>query len=491
MGLGGVVRGGLWLYVGGLLSSLLAYVYWLLASRIVGPSVVGSAAAVVAFSSLIVGLLGLGLPTGLMRFIGLSLGRGDFRLALSYSASTLLFTAGLDIAAAIILILLYQLGCAAFSLSGVELFTAAVLVALNWYTVLTSTFNAMLRAELTALAQLTSAAVRLTAGITLLYLGFGFVGIMMGYIASSLTTDLLLLTLWLKVKRGVKPEASLKLVGDNVKAGLASWIPDMLTIIGQQIGVLSLYGLVGRVETGLYYVAFAIASIVYSLPTSILSLSLPMLSGLSEGRDRAALRATRLSLATATPVALILAAYPHLPLQLLGQNYLEAAQPLRILALGVLASTIVSGYSSYIYAEGRYSHVTTIGLVGNGSRLALYSILVGYGESGVALAYTLGFLAALLATIPSSAKTGFKQEWGNYAKTIIIPTSVVLILYSLNIHWSITIPLTAVASAFAYARLRIVEKSDLIDVSEAILSKERLSRIYTYAKPIIKLIYGE
>lgn len=489
LGLGGVVRGGLWLYIAGLLSSFLGYLYWLLASRLVDPSVVGSAAAVVAFSTLITGLLTFGVPTGLMRFVGVGLGRGDSNMIFSYSATAILFTVTLDLAAAATLTISHLLG--SNILSGFELTAAVVLTSLGWSSALTATFNSLLRTELTALASFTSAALRITIGLALLYLGLGFVGIILGYIVSSITLNITLLIFWFKVKREAKTRLSLTNLVDMLKAGLATWLPGSLTLLAQQLGVLGLYTIVGGVETGLYYIAFAVASVIYSLPSSMLSLMLPALSAMKGGRAQATARATRLSLALAAPPALILAAYPHLPLQLLGQSYLAADTTLMILIVGVLAAPIASGYSSYIYAEGRYTRVLLIGLAGNITRISLYTMLIGLGEVGVATAYSAGFIAALLATIPSSAKMGLKQDWLGYTKAIIIPASATIAIYTLNIHWLAGIPLVAVASAFAYARLKVVDKRDLSEVAEALLSKERLTKIYVYAKPLIKLIYGE
>ena len=49
---------------------------------------------------------------------------------------------------------------------------------------------------------------------------------------------------------------------DVLKAGIAGWLPGMIAVLGQQLGVLALLGIKGASETGLYYVSFAIMSVV-------------------------------------------------------------------------------------------------------------------------------------------------------------------------------------------------------------------------------------
>ncbi|MCQ5363271.1 MAG: hypothetical protein NO482_07720, partial [Candidatus Methanomethylicia archaeon] len=63
MSLSRVIRGSLWLYISSIASNFLGYIYWLLAARFVDASTVGTGAAVVGVSSLITGLLSLGLSS--------------------------------------------------------------------------------------------------------------------------------------------------------------------------------------------------------------------------------------------------------------------------------------------------------------------------------------------------------------------------------------------------------------------------------------------
>jgi len=493
--LSSVIRGSFWLYVGGLFSSFLGYLYWFVASAFVSPSVVGLAAAVISLQSVLIGVFSFGLPTGIQRFIGLSKGENDYRRLYTYFFTSLFFTVFVNSVLALSIVVLSFAGLGLFNLSSFDLSFVSILIVLGgWPSLFVSLFNSTLRTELTALSQALSSILRLIVGVLLLYIGLDFVGVMLGFMVASISVDGFLLFYGIKLFRSFKVKVSLKFssLKDALKAGMASWFPDVLMILGQSLGVLSIYGFIGGSETGLYYIAFAIASIVYILPGSVLGLMFPVLSGMRDGRKRAISRAVQFSLAITVPLALVLALYSSVPLSLLGKRYVEASTMLSILALGALISPIVSGYGSYIYAIGKYSHVILLGLTGNLSRIVLYILLIPLFEAkGVALAYSLGFLLSLVAMVFSAYKTGYILSWMQYAKIISIPSLFAIVIYFSNLYWLIGLPLLLFLSFFAYTRLRIVSRADLMELSQAFMSEEQISKMYVHAKPIIKFIFGD
>lgn len=495
MSLSRVVRGGFWLYIGSLLTIFLTYVYWLIASNFVVPNVVGSAGAVMSMQSLLVSVFSFGLPSGLQRFVGLCKGKNDYQQLSEYFFSSLFFTLSISTLLALSVLVSSLIGFSIFNLNSAELSFIVILTLLgSWQPIFISLFNSILRTEVTARAQAISAFSRLLIGIPLLYFGLSFLGVMLGLIVASVTMGVLLSFYAVMVLKdfGAEFRVNLSHLKDPLKAGLASWVPNVLTILGQSFGVLSVYGLVGGAETGLYYMAFAIASIVYSTSTSILSLMFPVLSSMEDGRKRAMSRIMGISLTIAAPVALALALYPNIPLSLLGPKYLQASTALTILALGAVISPVIVGYSNYVYAVGKYVQVVLIGLAANLSMLTLYVLLVPSLEAtGAATAYVLGILISLAAVVLSARKSGYRLNWSQYAKIIVIPGVLTAFLYTLNVHWVVGVPAILLISAFAYARLRIVSKNDLLEFSQAFMSEERILKLSVAAKPIIRIMFGE
>lgn len=253
-----------------------------------------------------------------------------------------------------------------------------------------------------------------------------------------------------------------------------------------------IYWSVNDFETGLYHIALAIALIVYALPRSIQGLMFPVLSGMKEGREKAISRVVNFSLAITVPTALILGIYPELPLLLFGSQYIEAAPLLTILVLGAIIYPIYSGYYVYLYATEKYNHVTILGIIINGSRLILYYILVSnLSTKGIALSYSLGIVLVIFAMKPSAFKIGYKIDWKDYAKAIIIPSIFAILLYYFNIHWLIGIPIMIFISLFLYIRIGVITKEDLHEIFSAFISKEKLAKLYSYTRSFSKSLFGE
>jgi O-antigen/teichoic acid export membrane protein len=331
-------------------------------------------------------------------------------------------------------------------------------------------------------------------GIPLLYFGFEFFGVVLGLIVASVVSDALIIFYAARILRGFKVKFGVHLphLKDLLEAGLPSWVPSVLAILGISAGVLGVYDVVGGTGTGLYYIAFAISMIVYSISSSILGLMFPVLSSMEDGRKRAVSRIMGLALAVTVPLASALAIYPYLPLSLLGPGYIEASTILTILALGAIISPIIMGYQSYVYAIGKYLHVTLMGLAANVGMLILYVLLIpSFDGVGAATAYTLGNVINLVAVSLSAHRTGYRLDWSHYAKAIVIPGMFAVPLYVLNIHWIIGIPVILLVSAFAYARLHIVSKSDILEMSQAFMSEEQVSKMRAFANPIIRFMFGE
>jgi hypothetical protein len=152
----------------------------------------------------------------------------------------------------------------------------------------------------------------------------------------------------------------------------------------------------------------------------------------------------------------------------------------------------VSGYTSYVYAIGKYSHVTVIGTIANLNRLILYFLLLPILLStGIALSYTLGVLVALLVVLPSARKLGFRFNWTKYLTILGIPLAFVFLFFVFNVHWLLGIPTLILVSLVAYTRLRIITKTDLLEIAQAFLSEETILRVYLRTKPIFRILFGE
>lgn len=506
MSIRSIARSGLWLYIGGLTSSLLGYIYWIIAAQMVLPEMIGSAAAIIAFQNILVTLFSFGIPVGLRRFIGISQRKEDDQQLTSYFYTSLVLLLLLNLPLTVLLLFMTFTGFVILFFTPFELLLVSMLFTLNfWPVLLVSLFNSILRTEIPARAQILSTIVKLGVGFSLLSLGWDFFGLFYGIVAASITVDILLLAYTLKLFRQLKTEMRFQSteIRSLLSSGFPSWIPYTLTILAQSLGVLSIYGVTGSAETGLYYIAFMVSQIVYTLPLSFGILLLPVLSSLDTGEKGLASRAILLSLAITVPMATVFALYSFLIFTMLGSTYEFATIPVFILMIGAVISPIVVGYESYIYAIGKYLQVTILGLVLNISRLVLYAILIlQWGSIGAAVAYSSGLFFALIPIVISNRVLEFRLDWGQYLKTIAIPGGLATLLLTFQflwqfgvpfffpLPWFLGIPLILFVSLVAYARFGILTKDDFLEIARALLSEESIDRIARFASPLLRLMFG-
>ncbi|RLG01763.1 MAG: hypothetical protein DRN60_04190 [Thaumarchaeota archaeon] len=260
----------------------------------------------------------------------------------------------------------------------------------------------------------------------------------------------------------------------------------MITVSGQQLGVLTLFGVRGASETGLYYVSFAIMGVMMGIGGSILGLMMPVLSGMEDGRKRACWRAIKISLVLVTPVAFTLATYPEVPLGLLGREYVDAAPILMLLALTIPATLIVTGVTSLIYAYGMYMTILILGLVGNLSRIGAY-IPLSYlmGGVGVALSYALGAYTGLIAVIIVCRRIRFNPGFKEALLVTIFPLCLALVSHLLGISWLVGAPLLLFLPYIIYLKMGILGRKDLRELAYALAPRQTVNEIYQYLRPII------
>jgi len=490
MSLGRVIRSSLWLYVSGIASTFLGYVYWLVATRFVDASTIGSAAAVVGAASLIAGAFSLGLSSGATRMLGRSAGRQDREGISAYFTTSFLMSLSVYGAVSV---LLFLLPWGFMGLTRYELLFVAALILIgsgSWGGILSTLFSSTLRTEVNATASILSGILRLGLGALLLYMGTGFLGVIGGYIIAAVVAEAVYVFRCrglVSIHKPTKGHAK-----ELLLASMPSYIPSILGVAGTWMGVLGIYGLTGGEQAGTYYIAFMIAALVYSLPLTLLGLMFPVLSGMEDGRKRATSRSVKLTYAVIAPISALGLAYPWVPLGLLGASYVSSAFVLQILLLGTFVAPITSGFGSLIYAYGRYKLVTVLGVVSNLPRVILYLPLVAaWGDVGAAVSYVSGYFFALGAVLILSPKQGYKIGMKQILSALSIPLVLAFASYLLRLHWVLGTALVLSVSALAYARLGLITREDLREVSEAVLSKRQLSAIYPYTRYVLSILYRE
>ncbi len=469
-----VVRGALYLYIGTLVVNIVGYLYWIIVSKFVSPSDIGVASLVTNISAITMGVVSLGIPMGIRRFLGkayMEKNMEEFRRFASMGLIILLLTSGL---AALVFIAFREYLAELANVEPVFVIMLSMLVILTTCnTLFNSLFVSTVRTKVVMILSILNSVNRLIIGTFLVYIGYRAFGIVLGILIPVSITFLLYLAL--SIYSGYLDGIFFEIdaVKEVLKAGSANWIPQVIFLFGVNFGVILVYGMRGAFEGGLYYIALAIARVIFAINASLSSLLFPILSGMKDRRKRVAWRVTRFALAVVTPISVVVALYGDVILSMFRPEYVQAHTALAILVIGAAPAAIISMINVLIYAYGMYKRVLKIGLSSNVPRLLMYFILTPImGSTGAALSFLIGVFTGLTVAVFFAYKVGFKISWRDVAVLIPTPFLLAVPVYMFNVPWFIGTPLIVAVSLFIYARLKALLLEDVKEIAKAILPRK-------------------
>ncbi|RLG75275.1 MAG: hypothetical protein DRO23_04450 [Thermoprotei archaeon] len=467
-----IIKGGFWLYSATVVQSIAGFLYWFILSAIGGLNVLGYTSTIVSLSVLIAGLLSLGVDFSVQKFIGKSLGnRDNDSLRLYFWTSALIF---LGIYMAFSTILLF-LGLANINLGNIApkmLILTSLLLLLNYSLIFHGVLIALIRTDLLLLSTIIGSVLRFIVGIPLVIHGWGWIGATLGYACSPLVM-IITGTLYTLKRIGTKIAFSLAKAKEVLHAGFAVWFPKAIFIVGQWSSVVVVFSFLGASETGRYYIAFAISTVILMASTSMIKLLLPVLSSMSDGRKRIGWKVLKLSLALSTPLMFILIAYPTVPLSILGREYMLASDILRLLIVATIPLAISNTVVNLVFSYGMYTKVLKIGLCQNIPRLILYIVLVRMMSGlGVAISYLIGSITGLLSSLKVASDVGFKIAWNDIGKILAAPLVVSTVAYIFPPSlWPILSLTIILVSLISYIKLNVLDKYELKAIVTALLPR--------------------
>lgn len=491
-----VAKGAFFLFGSTIVSSALGYAFWFIISSIGGPEIVGLASTTVSLALIIIAISNFGIPVGAQRFLGKSYGQKDTKSMKSYFEVELTIV-GLATCISALLVVLFRHQIRAIMGLPVEyvLIVSLIIIARGLVFVLRSVYISLIRTKEYAIAEISGYLARLPVGIILVAIGFGGIGAALGYFVAFPITSAILLILYIKLvgRIGIPSFKELKVKGsETLKAGMANWPTAILITLGPQLGVIMVYGYQGASEAGLYYIAQAIMFVVFAIPSSIMAIMFPLLSGMNDERKRTMWRVIRVSLAISTPIMVLGCLYPRLVLGMLGPEYIVADLILFVLLLNIVPDTIAFGVGNLAYAYGNYNQVLTIGLARSLPRVILYLFLTPlYGGMGAAESFLVGSITALVAAYVVAYKLRFKINWMDIALIILVPALLGILIYLTELLWVLGSILILIISFFIYAKLRLITKNDLKQITNAFLPQKLVKIGIRRFNWVLRMLYGD
>jgi len=465
-----VGRGAIYVYIQLISSMVSGYIFFIILARITTTEIIGVFSLLLALSEIFGNIAILGLPDGMQRFVGKSFLQNNLSDARVFVKVSLAFLS-LGIGSSLFLVLFLKDWLhGVFGIDNNLIVVISLLISsYAIFTVLYYIIIATLKTKKLPIIITISSMAKVIMAITLVGLGGGVTGLALGYtffgqILSAVLLGIVVLQVFRPREKLAKSEIKFSSASkDLLKAGVASWIPILITTLGVDLGTLVLYGAHGPYQSGIYFLTLAILNALTGITYAIFTILLPALSSMEDGRKRLSWDTIRLSCILLLPLTISLFFYPDEIMRFFGETYVAGSSSLQILLLSIFPIIVSSGIDALVYAYGRYRPAMAINLAINIPRTILYFTLVPiYGITGAAIAFTIGSIIGLFVSLGVAQTIRMKIYWRSIALIILIPIVIGLVFSTLNVNFIIGIISTIILSYLLSMKLNIILKTDIL-----------------------------
>jgi O-antigen/teichoic acid export membrane protein len=470
-----VGRGTIYLYLQFLSSIIAGYIFWILITKFTTTETIGNFALVISLSEIFANIAIIGIPDGVQRFLAKSFSEKRLSDAKVFVTISLIFlTIGIVTSSTLILIFsgwfLNTFGIPPNFIIIIVLLLASYAT----YLVLYSVVIASLKTKVLPMIIIVSSASRLVAGTIAVLMDSGVFGLALGYTFLGHTlSSILLAVVVIKLVRvsennknedvvGIKPASK-----NLLTAGVVAWIPNLITIVGLDLGILVVFGTHGPDQSGIYFIVITLVSGINSILYSLFTIALPVLSTMLDGRKRFAWETIRMSSIIMLPISSSLFFYAKDIMQLFSPSYVEGALSFQILLLSVFPNIVTGGVETLVYSYGHYRRSLAITIAMNVLRVVLYFILVPiYGVTGAGISYTIGAIMGISMSVIVAKRIPMKFAWKNLLPVLVIPMSINFLVAATHITYIIGIPSTLIISYLILIKLKIFTRADIVYLIE-------------------------
>ncbi len=443
------------------------YILWLFLSKLTTPDVIGISSTVISLATIFSVIVDLGASRGSTLFLGKSFSEENTDEAkVLVKASLLIVCSGILVCGLAILVFkgsIYPNVSFDLILISILLLGFAAL-----FNLLRSFLIASLQTQLLPVIIIVSSISKIALTIILILVGTGAIGITIGYLSAYISAAILFFFILATTLKPLKQTSTVNMYCACKKillAGVASWVPRVMVVIGARLGTIIVFGIEGASQAGFYFIAFSIYYAFAAVADSLFSVLFPILSAMSDRRKRLVWQMMKLSLVLTLPVSLAAISYSSEIMGIFGSDYVQASTSLKILLLSILPFTFNIAIGTLVYSYGNYRQVLTVGLGSSISRIVCYFVFVPiYGITGAAISFTLGSIIGFVVSAAVAKKIGMLIFWKDLALIFIIPTIISFILEHLHVNYFIGIPVMLVLPPILFFALRILSKSDVHDL---------------------------
>jgi O-antigen/teichoic acid export membrane protein len=463
-----VGKGAIYLYIQLISSMISGFIFFIILARITTTEIIGTFSLLVSISEIFANIAIIGLSDSIEKFAGRSFLQHKLADARVFVKISFIFLSVCIITSCLVILLIKDWLSDVFGIGfGLMIVVDLLITSYAIFTVLYSIVVASLKTKVLPLIIIISSIAKVILALALVLMGYGVLGLTLGYtffgqILSSALLGIFIIKIFKSTKKVTQPEVTYRNASKNLLiGGLVIWIPTLITTLGIDLGTLVLYNTYGSYESGVYFIALAIADAIFGIVYSIFTISLPVLSSMHDGRKRFVWQTIRISAIMALPLSSSIIFYSNDIMHLIGPNYEKGSLSLQILLLSTFPIIVLTGVETLVFAYGQYRNTLTINLASSIPRTILYFTLVPlFGMTGVALSFTIGSVIGFIVSIIVASSTRIPIFWKPLALTLFLPVSLAFLFATLNVSYVIGIVATIIVTYLLLMKLHIIEKTD-------------------------------
>jgi O-antigen/teichoic acid export membrane protein len=495
-----VGKGAIYVYIQIISSMISGYIFLILLARITTTEIIGTFSLLVAISEIFANIAVIGLPESIQKFVGRSfLQHKQADAKVFVIISFILLSVGI-IASCLVILFFNEWISNSFGIGfGLVIVVDLMVTSYAVYTVLYSIVVASLKTKVLPIIIIISSIAKVILGLSLVLMGYGILGLTLGYtffgqILASVLLAIFIGKIFKSIKKVTKPEITIKNASKSLLAGgIVAWVPLLITTLGIDLGTLVLYNTYGSNQSGVYFIALAIATAINAIVYSIFTISLPVLSSMDDGRKRFVWQTIRISAIMALPLSCSIIFYSNDIMHLIGSNYEKGSSSLQILLLSSFPIIVLTGVETLVFSYGQYRYTLTISLATSVPRTILYVTLVPiFGITGVAISFTIGSVIGFISSTIVANRIRMSILWKPLALTLFLPLSLAFLFAALNVSYIIGIVTTISVTYLLLMKLHVIEKTDGSFFTELMPNRisKPLNTISNKLEKIIDWFYG-
>jgi O-antigen/teichoic acid export membrane protein len=478
------------------LISVFGYIFWFVTARLVGSESIGTATYMSSLSTIIAAIVLLDISLGMKRSLGLSYAGGNIDLYGQVLISSLLVIT-LTVSFSIFLLVYPDLHSLQFLKIDDQytLLFLLVVASMPFQLLFTEALIAALKSRYLITPVLIGSFIRFPILLIGVYIfGAPTEAAVLGFFSLTfLLTICYGLYCFKLIYRSGRKIFSAGRFFENTKeivlSGLSSWIPNLLFILGTQLGVVALVSSVGESAGAQYYIISQVILLALFIVLGISKVTHSSISAMQNDKQRFGFLSYTMKLAflITIPVSFPLIFFAEDFMLLLGEDFAPASDALSIMMIGLPMSIIAEMIYYFFYGLGNKKYVLLLGLTGNVPRIVLYGVMSPiYGVNGAALSYTVGTICQLVASMVVSRKFGIPLKYKEFIIISIIPVFFGFVLWLAKINFVASTILVIIVSAVFYVKLGFFAERELRDIVFMVFPNNRAQSLYPKLEKLLQ-----